>query len=66
MFMWASVQFIGGESSLNTCKIFWKFLRNFKPVRLLIDLYIKELHILSYLKLMSNFLDSVLGFDRIW
>ena len=48
MFIWASVQFIGGESSLNTCKIVWKFLRNFKPVRLLIDLYIKEWHILSY------------------
>ena len=28
---------VSGESSLNTCK---KFLRNFKPVRLLIDLYI--------------------------
>ena len=41
-------QFIGGESSLNTCKIVWKFLRHFKPVRLLIDLYIKEWHILSY------------------
>ena len=38
---------ISGESSLHTCK---KFLRNFKPVRLLIDLYIRNdtsFHIIS-------------------